>query len=181
MHLGVDYDPTVYQHGAPLCYYYMTYDIPGAIKELEEDIYHEGKDGFLVFCLSAVSPDMAPPGRHTITVYTIAPNFPKNGSWEADKERWADTLLAYAEQYVPGLRAHTTTRVIVTPEDFRKRTYLAHHAFGGCTPRLGRKPIEAKTPVEGLWFIGAQSETFGGVTSGITGANRVVERIIRGK
>lgn len=181
VHLGVDYDPTVHQHGAPLCYYYMTYDIPGAIEELEENIYHEGKDGFLVFCLSAVSPDMAPPGHHAVTVYTIAPNFPKNGSWEADKERWADTLLEYAEEYVPGLREHTKTRVIITPEDFRKRTYLKHHAFGGCTPRLGKKPITAKTPIEGLWFIGAQSETFGGVIGGITGANRVVERILKGK
>jgi phytoene dehydrogenase-like protein len=181
VHLGVDYDPTVHQHGAPLCYYYMTYDIPGAISELEENIYHEGKDGFLVFCLSAISPDMAPTGHHAVTVYTIAPNFPKNGSWETDKERWADILLEYAEKYIPGLREHTKTRVIVTPEDFRKRTYLAHHAFGGCTPRLGKEPIKAKTPVDGLWFIGAQSETFGGVIGGITGANRVVDRILKGK
>jgi phytoene dehydrogenase-like protein len=179
VHLGVDFDPTVYQHGAPLCYYYMTYDIYGTIRELEDGIYHEGRDGFLVYCLSAHSPGMAPPGHHAVTVYTIAPNFPKNGSWSADKERWADTLVRHAEKFIPGLRRHTKTRVIVTPEDFRRRTHLSRHAFGGCTPRIGHTPPAHRTPIGGLWLVGAQSENYGGVLPGIIGARDVVRDILK--
>jgi len=179
VHLGVDFDPTVYQHGAPLCYYYMTYDIHGTIKELEDGTYHEGRDGFLVYCLSANSPQMAPPGHHAVTVYTIAPNFPTNGSWSGDKERWADKLVGYAEKFIPGLKQHTKTRVIVTPEDFRRRTHLSRHAFGGCTPRIGHTPPAHRTPIDGLWLVGAQSENYGGVLPGIIGARDVVRDILK--
>ena len=172
VHLGVDFDPTVWQHGAPLCYYYMTYDI--------QKIYHEGRDGFLVYCLSANAPKMAPEGHHAVTVYTIAPNFPTNGSWSADKERWADTLIEHAEKFIPGLRKHTKTRVIITPEDFRLRTHLKRHAFGGCTPRIGYAPPTHRTPIEGLWLVGAQSENFGGVAPNIIGANETIKQVLKG-
>jgi phytoene dehydrogenase-like protein len=181
VHLGVDFDPTVHQHGAPLCYYYMTYDIHGCIEELESNVYHEGRDGFLVYCLSAHSPEMAPPGHHAVTVYTIAPNFPTNGSWSKDKEHWADKLVEHAEKFIPGLRKHTKTRVIITPEDFRRRTHLKRHAFGGCTPRIGYNPPTHRTPIEGLWLVGAQSENFGGVAPGIIGAGATVKQILKGQ
>jgi len=179
VHLGVDFDPTAYQHGAPLCYYYTTYDIHKSIRELEENIYHEGRDGFLVYCLSAHSPTMAPKGHHAVTVYTIAPNFPENGSWSADKERWADTLVEYAEKYIPGLKEHPRTRVIMTPEDCRRRTHLKRHALSGGTPRVGNPPPRHKTPIDGLWLIGSQSENYGGVPAAIIGANDVVGRVLR--
>jgi phytoene dehydrogenase-like protein len=57
---------------------------------------------------------------------------------------------------VPGLRQHTKTRLILTPEDFRARTHQKHHSFGGVPPIIGNKPPAHKTPIQGLWFIGAQ-------------------------
>jgi phytoene dehydrogenase-like protein len=179
IHLGVNYDPSVHQHGAALCYYYLSYDIDGGIHECEKRIYHEGKDGFLVYIPSVHSPEMAPPGHHAVTVYTIAPNNPTNGTWADDREAWAEKLLEIAEKHVPGLRAHTVTRVILTPEEFRRRSYLAHHAFGGCPPRLDKTPPKHKTPIQGLWFVGAQSESYGGVTGAMTGAAKVVEMMLR--
>jgi phytoene dehydrogenase-like protein len=175
VHLGVNYDPSVYQHGSALCYYYLTYDVDRGIRECEEGIYHEGKDGFLIYIPSVHSPGMAPPGHHAVTVYTIAPNNPTNGTWMDDRESWAQKLLDLAEQQVPGLREHLVTKVILTPEEFRQRSHLANHAFGGCPPRLDQTPPKHKTPIEGLWFVGAQSEAYGGVTGAMTGADKVVK------
>lgn len=181
VHLGVDYDPSVHQNNAALCYYYLTYDINESIKECQKGIYHEGKDGFLIYIPSVHSPDMAPPGHHAVTVYTIAPNTPINGNWDENKEEWAEKLLEIVEKYVPGLREHTKIKIILTPEDFKKRTYLKHHAFGGSVPHLTIPPPPHKTPIKGLWFVGAQSETYGGVIGAITGADNVVKMMLKDK
>ena len=179
VHLGVDYDPSIYQNGAALCYYYFTYDIEEAINQCQKGIYHEGKDGLLVYIPSVHSPRMAPPRHHAVTVYTIAPNNPVNGTWEKDKDQWVEKLLDLAEKFIPGLREHEKIRIILTPEDFRRRAYLKNHAFGGTVPHISIPPPPHKTPIEGLWFIGAQSQTYGGVTGALTGAENVVNLILK--
>jgi phytoene dehydrogenase-like protein len=178
VHLGVDYDPSVHQNGAALCYYYLTYEIDESIRRCQDGVYHEGDDGFLVYIPSVHSPEMAPPEHHAVTVYTIAPNHPTNGTWEENKDRWAEKLLDIVERFVPGLREHEQVRVVLTPEDFRQRTHLEHHAFGGCVPHVKISPPPHETPVPGLWFVGAQSEVYGGVAGAMTGTKRVVERIL---
>jgi phytoene dehydrogenase-like protein len=178
VHLGVDYDPSVHQNGAALCYYYLTYDIDESVRRCQDGVYHEGDDGFLVYIPSVHSPEMAPRGRHAVTVYTIAPNHPTNGTWEQNKDKWAEKLLDLAECFVPGLREHEQVRVVLTPEDFRQRTHLEHHAFGGCVPHVKIPPPPHETPVPGLWLVGAQSEVYGGVAGAMTGTRRVVDRIL---
>jgi phytoene dehydrogenase-like protein len=79
---------------------------------------------------------------------------------------------------VPGLREHEQVRVVLTPEDLRRRTHLARHAFGGCVPHVKIPPPPHETPVPGLWLAGSQSEAYGGVAGAMTGAKRVVERIL---
>jgi phytoene dehydrogenase-like protein len=181
VHLGVDYDPSVHQNGAALCYYYLDYDIDESIEKCKKGIFHEGEDGFLAYIPSVHSPEMAPKGHHAISIYTIAPNNPLNGSWEENRDEWAEKLLDIAEQHIPGLREHEQTRVILTPLEFQKRTHLRNHAFGGTVPHLKIPPPPHKTPIPNLWLIGAQSETYGGVTGAMTGADNVVKMILGDK
>jgi phytoene dehydrogenase-like protein len=175
--LGIDFDPTAYQPGA-LCYYYKTLDLEGVVHRLRSGIYHEGKDGFLIYVPSLHSPSLAPAGKHAVTIYTIAPDTLSEGTWSTRKEELSDKLVAEAEVHLPGLREHTQTRLILTPEDFRQRTNLKHHSFGGIPPIIGNKPPAHKTPIENLWFIGAQSESTGGVLNVMIGAQKVAKRII---
>jgi len=181
LNLGVDYDAAKLQNNSPICYYYNTYDVDNSIKECKEGIYHKGDDGFLVYIFSAHSKDMAPKGYQSMQVYTIAPNNPVNGDWEKNKEEWADHLLGLAEKHFPDLRKHIETKVILTPKDFQNRTHLDFHSFGGCTPNIHVSPPNHKTPIENLWFVGAQSNSFGGVTGAMTGADRVVIEILKEK
>jgi phytoene dehydrogenase-like protein len=140
--------------------------------------YHEGKDGFVVHIPSLHSPEMALPGHHAVTVYTICPDRLAKGNWETRKQEYADKLIGYAEKYIPGLAEHTRVRVILTPVDFRKRTHLDHHAFGGVAPVMGTSGAPHQTPIEGLWFVGSQSESGGGLPNVIPGAYRTAKRII---
>jgi phytoene dehydrogenase-like protein len=176
--LGIDFDPTPYQPAA-LCYYYKTDDLEGAVRRLRTGFYHEGKEGFLIYVPSLHSPSLAPAGRHAVTIYTVAPDTLSEGTWYQRGEELADKLVAAAEEHIPGLREHTQTRLILTPEDFRARTYLKHHSFGGVPPVIGNKPPAHKTSIAGLWFIGAQSESAGGVQGAMLGAQKVAKRILK--
>jgi all-trans-retinol 13,14-reductase len=178
VHLGVDFDPSPYVHGV-CTYYYGTYDIDRALADGRNGVYHEGRDGFVVHIPSLHSPEMAPPGHQAMTVYTICPDTLQDSNWEERKEEYADRLIGYAEQHIPGLRDHIQVCEILTPPDWRARTHLEHHAFGGIKPVLGSWRVPHRTPVEGLWFVGAQSESGGGVNNVIPGAYRTAQRIMR--
>lgn len=177
VHLGVDFDPTPYQPAA-LCYYYGTYDLEGSIDRLRLGYYHEGKEGFLIYIPSMHSPSLAPPGCHAVTIYTLAPNNLIEGNWQDRREELADKLVAEAERIIPGLKEHTLRREILTPGDFRERTGQQHHSFGGTPPIIGNQSPAHRTPIQGLWFVGAQSESGGGVQSVMLGARKAARQIL---
>jgi len=182
VHLGLDLDPSPHVHGT-VTYYYGTYDIEGSVNEARQGSYHEGEKGFVVHVPTLHTPDMAPAGHHAMTIYTICPDClregaPFEGGWEAHKEDFADKLVAYAEKYIPGLREHTQTRAILTPEDFRTRTHTDHHAFGGLAPIMNTPRVPHQTPVQGLWFVGAQSESGGGINAVMPAAYKVAQRVL---
>jgi phytoene dehydrogenase-like protein len=176
--LGIDFDPTPYQPAA-LCYYYKTDDLEGAVQRIRSGDYHEGKDGFLIYVPSLHSPSLAPAGQYAVTIYTVAPDTLAVGTWNERREELADKLIAEAEAHIPGLRQHTVTSLVLTPEDYRQRTHQKHHSFGGVPPVMGNKPPPHKTPVEGLWFIGAQSESTGGVMNVMLGAQKAARQILK--
>ena len=176
LHLGLDYNPYPSVHGV-CTYYYGTYDLDGAIDEIRGGVYHGGKDGFVVHVPSLHSPDMAPPGQHAMTIYTICPDRLKDSSWQEMKEIYADCMLDYAERVIPGLRQHIRVLEIITPDDFRLRTHLDQHAFGGIAPVMGAPRVPHQSPIQGLWFIGAQSESGGGVNNVIPAAYKTARRV----
>jgi phytoene dehydrogenase-like protein len=177
VHLGINFNPSQYQRKA-LCYYYNTYNVEGAIRDCREGRYAGGEHGFLIYIPSMHSPSMAPPGQHAVTIYTIAPNILQHGTWLERKEELTNALLARAEQKIPGLRKGALTQLILTPHDFRQRAHLEHDAFGGRAPYKGRKGGPHKTPIQGLWFIGRQSEKVGGGVWGTMSASRKVVKMI---
>jgi len=177
VHVGLDYDPSS-TTGGVCTYYYRTYDIEGSIKESKTGIYHEGKYGFVIHQPSLRTPGMAPEGHHAMTIYTICPDTLASGDWESQKEHFTDQLLAYAEESIPGIREHIVATVALTPQDFRKITHLKHHAFGGLAPIQGKAGIPHKTPVDGLWFVGHQSEGGGGVSAVLIQAYQAAKQVL---
>jgi all-trans-retinol 13,14-reductase len=174
--LGIDFDPHPWQKDA-VCYYYLTTDIEQAVDNLQSGLYHEGKDGFLIYIPTYYTPAMAPAGHHSVTVYTIAPNDMSGVAWEDKKEEMADKLLDLAEKIIPGLREHSKVKIILAPDDWKRISHLKHHAFGGCAPVMGTKGAPHRTPVKGLYFVGAQSESGAGINNVLEGTWRAVRMI----
>ncbi|MFX0072888.1 MAG: phytoene desaturase family protein, partial [Candidatus Hermodarchaeota archaeon] len=177
VHLGIDFDPRPYQK-LSTAYYYGTYDIDGAIKECRHGIYHEGRDGFVVFIPTLFSPELAPPNHHALTVYTIAPNILNEGTWEERKEEFAEKLLIEAEKVIPNLR-NAKVKVILTPEDFKDMIHVKHHAFGGMAPIMGKPKIPHEIPIKNLWFIGSQSESGAGLCPIISDTARLTKSLLK--
>ena len=177
VHLGVDYDPRPQCHGT-CTYFYGNYDLEEAIEKIRHGFFHDGRDGYVIHMPSNHTPSMAPEGYHALTIYTIAPDQLKNGSWEDNKEEICDRFLACVEERLPGLRQHIRKRIILTPNDFRQIAHTGHHAFGGVAPVQGSWRPPHQTTVSGLWFIGAQSESGGGVNNTIIGGYKTARRIL---
>jgi phytoene dehydrogenase-like protein len=124
------------------------------------------------------SPQLAPEGCFAVTIYATAPNQLRDGDWDEQRETLADELLIRAERFIPTLRERAVARVILTPADFRRRLHLQHHAYAGVAPQIGVSGIPHQTPVRGLWFIGAESESGGGIPAVMGGARRVARAIL---
>lgn len=177
LHLGTDHDyPDILRSSST--YFYNSYDIEGQVRMAREGVYHEGEAGFVVHLPSRHTPGMAPGGKFAMTIYTICPDRLKDGDWERDKAYYVEKLLEYAEKRLPNLKQHIQTAIAVTPDDFRRITHLQHHAFGGIAPIMNAWKVPHQTPVDGLWFIGAQSESGGGMNSVVPSALKTAKKVL---
>lgn len=177
VHLGVDFDPMQYMKSA-LCYYYKCYDIPAAVEKMRSGVYHEGDDGYLIYVPTVHAPEFAPEGKHCVTIYTVAPDTLAEGDWESKKEYYADRLIKLAEDQLPGLSEHITEKLIMTAVDYREMTHMKKCSFGGVVPIWNQQNPGYTTPVKGLYFVGQQSESAGGVGAVINGAKSAYDRMI---
>lgn len=175
LHLGVNYDPMEYLRAA-LVYCYGMYDLHAATEKLRTGVYHEGDDGYLIFVPSDHAPEFAPEGKHAVTIYTVAPDTLAEGDWESKKQEYAEKLIKLAERQLPGLGEHIETMKIMTARDYARYTHMEKSSFGGVVPIRGQQNPTHKTPVEGLWFVGQQSENAGGLGNVIGGAKAAYEK-----
>lgn len=174
LHLGVDYDPMDYLR-SPLTYCYGMYDLSAATQKLRSHTYHGGDDGYLIYVPSYHAQDFAPAGKHCLTLYTVCPDTLDEGTWEDVKEHYADRLMELAETHLPELRKHTVTRKIMTAEDYRAYTHMRKCSFGGVVPIWNQKNPPHETGINGLYFVGQQSENGGGVCPVMLGAKSAWE------
>ena len=177
VHLGIVFDPMEHMKSA-LCYYYGTYDIPAAVEKMRQGIYHEGEDGFLIYIPTVHAPDFAPEGKHCVTIYTVAPDTLAEGDWESRKEYYADRLISLAEKHLPGLSEHITEKLIMTALDYREMTHMEKCSFGGNVPIWDQRAPGYTTPVRGLYFVGQQSESGGGIAAVMNGAKSAYDRML---
>jgi all-trans-retinol 13,14-reductase len=180
VHVGTGMDFKKYQDKA-LVYYYRTTNIEEAIDKMRNGINHGGKDGFLIYNLSMHSPNMSPPGKHAVTIYTVVPHKLREGNWTEQREELADQLLMEAENILPGLFESIETKVIITPDDFKTRLNVIQHSFGGIPPIMGQKNLPYTTPVKNLYYIGQFSESGAGVFGTAMGGREVALKIMKGK
>jgi phytoene dehydrogenase-like protein len=112
-----------------------------------------------------------------------------DGGWEAQREAFADHVVAIIERYAPGLNAHIVARQILTPLDIEREFGITgghwHHGDLAIDQMLMLRPVpgwaQYQMPLRGLYLCGAGSHPGGGVmgAAGMNAAQRVLADLKR--
>jgi phytoene dehydrogenase-like protein len=121
---------------------------------------------------SVTDPTLTKPGLHTMTLGVQQLPYELDGTdWDAEKERWADSVLEDLFVFAPNLREHILDRYVITPKDI-ERDYLItagniFHGAMGLDQLFASRPLTEigsyKTPIEGYYLCGAGTHPGGGV------------------
>ncbi|RSN67748.1 FAD-dependent oxidoreductase [Candidatus Korarchaeum cryptofilum] len=124
---------------------------------------------------------LAPPGKASVTI--IAPanyrDFPERGTDEylRMKKEIAETLISEADRIIPGIREKIVVQDEATPKTFERYTSMPEGAIYAFDQSIGVKRPYFKTPIRGLYLVGASTFPGGGVEaaviSGIICANDI--------
>ncbi len=135
---------------------------------------------------SVLDPSVAPPGKHTLSVYVqYTPYRLAAGSWEDLRESYADRVMETLAEYAPNVPDAILARQVLTPLDLERRFGLteAHQSHGEMGPDqfFSFRPVPGwsnyRMPIKGLYLCGAGTHPGGGVMGapGYNGAHAVLE------
>ncbi len=135
---------------------------------------------------SVLDPTVAPPGKHTLSVYIqYSPYHLARGTWDDIKERYADRVIQTLAEYAPNVPSAVLARQVLTPLDLERRFGLTegHQSHGEMGPDqfFSFRPVTGwanyRMPVSGVYLCGAGAHPGGGVMGapGYNGAHAVLE------
>ncbi len=123
---------------------------------------------------STVDDSLAPAGSHVASLFCqqFAPVLPDGRSWDDEREKAADLIIATVEKWAPGFTKSVIARQIHSPLDLERKFGLMggdimHGAMSldqlwAARPVLGNAAYRG--PIGGLYMCGAGTHPGGGVT-----------------
>jgi phytoene dehydrogenase-like protein len=121
---------------------------------------------------SATDPTLTEPGKHTMTLGVQQLPYELAGTdWDAEKERWADSVMEDLFVFAPNLRDHVLDRYVITPKDIERDYGITKgnifHGAMGLDQLFSSRPLADvgayATPVPGYYLCGAGTHPGGGV------------------
>jgi phytoene dehydrogenase-like protein len=134
---------------------------------------------------SAVDPSVAPPGKHTVSIFTqYFPYKLAEGTWDERRDEIADHVINRFGEYAPNFPNAIVARQVLAPPDIEARFGLTGgHIFQGelvpeqafdLRPVAGSKTYEG--PIRGFYLCGSGAWP-GGCVMGAPGHNAAWEAI----
>lgn len=126
---------------------------------------------------SMIDPDMAPPGKHVMSMFVqYAPSTIEGGWDDAKREAFGDAVVDTMAQYAPNLKDLILYRQVLTPADMEAQVGLTEgNIFQGELTlsqllflRPSAKWSDYRTPVRSLYQCGSGTHPGGGI-SGASG------------
>jgi phytoene dehydrogenase-like protein len=116
---------------------------------------------------SAYDPSVAPPGRHTMSVFAqYAPYDLAEGDWESRRTEVADGILDAISAYAPDVHDCVEYLEVLGPPDIEGRIGLTGgHIFQGeaLPEQMWDRRFDHRTPIGGLYLCGAATHPAGSV------------------
>jgi len=136
---------------------------------------------------SMIDPDMAPPGKHVMSIFVQYAPYQLNGGWtDARREAFGDAVIDTLARYLPDIRERILYRQVITPADIERITGLSEgNIFAGELAlnqlfflRPAPEWARFRTPIRGYWQCGGGTHPGGGIM-GATGRLAALE-ILKG-
>ncbi|MCI3951031.1 MAG: dependent oxidoreductase [Burkholderiales bacterium] len=121
---------------------------------------------------SMIDPEMAPPGKHVMSIFVQYAPYHLNGGWtDARREAFGDTVIDTLTEYAPNLKSAILHRQVITPADiervvglsegniFQGELSLQQMFFLRPAPQWSRY----RTPLRALYQCGSGTHPGGGV------------------
>jgi phytoene desaturase len=134
----------------------------------------------IAMTFSAIDPDVAPPDKHTVFLWSqyFPYQLADGQQWDTIREQMADRIQEVLYRYAPNMRDQITARYIQTPLDLERRIGLRQgnvmHVEMSFDQMFFFRPLPElagyRTPVQGLYLTGASMHPGGGVF-GASGRN----------
>jgi phytoene dehydrogenase-like protein len=147
----------------------------------------------IAMTFSAIDPVVAPPGKHTVFLWSQYFPYELAGGrqWDDIREQTADNILEVLYRYAPNMRGKIIDRFIQSPLDLERRLALPRgnvmHVEMSFDQMFFFRPLPElagyRTPVGGLYLTGASTHPGGGVfgASGYNTARVVLSDRRRGR
>jgi len=144
-----------------------------------ERAYDDAKYGrpserpMLECCLpSVVDPSVAPPGQHLMSMFIqYAPYHLREGSWDTEKEKFADRCFDLLNEYAPNFKRSVIARQVLSPVDLERVFALTggniFHGVMSLDRLYALRPVVGysgyRTPIRNLFLCGSAAHPGGGV------------------
>ena len=134
---------------------------------------------------SMIDPNMAPPGKHVMSIFVQYAPFNLNGGWNDHKrEAFGDAVVDTLARYAPNIKSLILHRQVITPDDIQRITGLSEgNIFQGelaLQQLFFLRPVprwaKYRTPIRGYWQCGAGTHPGGGImgASGLLAARDIL-------
>ena len=132
---------------------------------------------------SSVDSTLAPDGQHVMSMFVqFAPYTLADGSWDDEKEAFADRCIEVLARYAPNVPGAILHRQVLSPLDLERTFGLTGGNIMQGSMNLNQlfcfRPVpgwaDHRTPIRGLYLCGAASHPGGGVM-GAAGMNAATE------
>jgi phytoene dehydrogenase-like protein len=121
---------------------------------------------------SVIDETVAPAGKHLMNIFAqYAPYELAEGSWDDQRDVFADRCFAMLDEYAPGFSDSVIDRQVLAPPDIEALLGLTGgnifqgemnlHQLAFMRPLLGWSSYQ--TPIKGLYLCGAAAHPGGGV------------------
>ena len=139
---------------------------------------------------TALDSTLAPEGKHILSMFIqYAPYHLKGTTWDVERDKFADRCFDVLNEYAPNFKASVIDRQILTPVDMERIYGLTGGNIMQGTMSLSSmfsfRPMAGyanyRTPVHGLYMVGAAAHPGGGVigAAGWNAAREILRDRIR--
>ena len=121
---------------------------------------------------SMIDPQMAPPGKHVMSIFVQYAPYALNGGWNnAKREAFGDAVVKTLARYAPNIESLILYRQVLTPDDIERIVGLSEgNIFQGelaLQQLFFLRPVpewaKYRTPIHGYWQCGAGTHPGGGI------------------